>query len=161
MQKYKIYLDTSVISHLEQQDAPDKMFDTRLLWEELKQGKHEVFISDVVSNEIAQNKKGKQLMLAHWLADIGPANIGITPEIEAYADALIKDGILPPRCRDDCLHIACAVVGGCQMLVSWNFKHMVKIKTIDGIKIVSERLGYNEMRICSPSMLIERREDDE
>ena len=161
MQKPKIYLDTSVISHLEQQDAPDKMFDTRLLWEELKQGKHEVYISEVVLREIAKNKREKQTMLTLWLADTKLIIIEITPEIEIYANALIKGDVLPPKSRDDALHIACAVISNCDMLLSWNFKHMVKIKTNDGVKIISERLGYNEMRIYPPSMLVERSDDDE
>ena len=146
VQRPKIYLDTSVISHLEQQDASDKMFDSRLLWEELKQGKHKVYISEVVTREIAKNKREKQTILTFWLADIEPTIIEISPEIEAYADALIKECVLPPKSRDDCLQIACTVIGKCDMLLSWNFKHMVKIKTIDGVKIVSKRLGYDEMR---------------
>ena len=137
------------------------MFDTRLLWEELKQGKHKVYIFDAVLEEIGKNKPEKQTMLAFWLADIEPILIEITPKIETYTSSLIKEGVLPPKSRDDALHIACAVVGKCDMLLSWNFKHMVKIKTNDGIKIISERLGYNEMRIYPPSMLVERGEYNE
>ena len=70
MKKSKIYLDTSVISNLDQQDAPDKMFDTRLLWEEIKQGKYEVYISDVVTREIGKNKREKRMLFTIWLADI-------------------------------------------------------------------------------------------
>ena len=161
MQRPKIYLDTSVISHLEQQDASDKMFDTRLLWEELKQGKHEVYISDTVLEEIAKNKPEKQTLLTFWLADIEPTVIETTTEIEAYADALVKEGVLPQKSLDDALHIASAVIAGCDMLLSWNFKHMVRIRTVDGVKVVSERLGYNEMRIYPPSMLVERSDNDE
>ena len=36
MKKQKIYLDTSVISYLHQEDAPEKMRDTLKLWEILK-----------------------------------------------------------------------------------------------------------------------------
>ena len=32
-QKLKVYLDTSVINYLEQDDAPEKMADTRAVWE--------------------------------------------------------------------------------------------------------------------------------
>jgi len=40
MKKLKIYLDTSVISHLQHEDVPEKMKDTLLFWEELKTGKY-------------------------------------------------------------------------------------------------------------------------
>ena len=41
MRKLKVYLDTSVISHLLQEDVPEKMADTRRLWEMFKAGKFE------------------------------------------------------------------------------------------------------------------------
>ena len=44
MKKQRIYLDTSVISHLDQQDAADNMDDTLLLWEEIKQGFYGVYL---------------------------------------------------------------------------------------------------------------------
>ena len=103
----------------------------------------------------------KQAILTFWLADIEPVVIEITPEIEAYADALIKEGILTPKSHDDCLHIACAVINKCDMILLWNFKYMVRIKTVDDVKIISERLRYDKMRIYPPSMLVERSEDDE
>lgn len=46
MKKLKIYLDTSVISHLKQGDAPDKTADTLKLWEDIKQGKYDVYLSE-------------------------------------------------------------------------------------------------------------------
>ena len=52
MKKLKLYLDTSVISHLDQQDAQEKMQDTQLLWEEIKIGLYDVAISDIVFAEI-------------------------------------------------------------------------------------------------------------
>ena len=161
MSKPKIYLDTSIISHLDQQDAPDKMFDTRLLWEEIKQGKYEVYISDVVVSEIAKNKQEKRKLLTFWLADIEYITSRITKEMVDYADRLTEKGVLPAKSRDDCLHVACAVVNKCDMLLSWNFKHMVRVKTIDSVKVVSKQLGYPEMRIYSPNMIVERGGEDE
>ena len=39
MIKLKIYLDTSVISHLQQEDVPEKMQETLELWEQFKERK--------------------------------------------------------------------------------------------------------------------------
>lgn len=52
--KTKIYLDTSVISYLEQTDAPEKMQITKEVWETFKSGKYDIFISDVVVREFAR-----------------------------------------------------------------------------------------------------------
>lgn len=40
--KLKVYLDTSVISHLMQEDVPEKMADTRKLWEMFQKGVYDV-----------------------------------------------------------------------------------------------------------------------
>ena len=52
MRKLKVYLDTSVISHLLQEDVPEKMSDTRQLWEMFKAGKYEVYLSTVTLEEV-------------------------------------------------------------------------------------------------------------
>ena len=52
MRKLRIYLDTLVISHLKQEDVPEKMEQTRNLWKILQTEKYEVIISDLVLAEI-------------------------------------------------------------------------------------------------------------
>ncbi|GAB6172395.1 hypothetical protein JCM15765_18730 [Paradesulfitobacterium aromaticivorans] len=54
MNKIKIYLDTSVISHLEAEDTPEKMQDTLQFWQELKNGKYIVTISDLTIAELTK-----------------------------------------------------------------------------------------------------------
>lgn len=53
MRKLKVYLNTSVISHLLQEEVPDKMADTRKLWEMFKDGKYDVYLSTVTLEEVA------------------------------------------------------------------------------------------------------------
>ena len=52
MKKLKIYLDTSVISHLKADDVPEKMESTQKMWAEMKNGVYEVFISRLVTAEV-------------------------------------------------------------------------------------------------------------
>ncbi|GHU95409.1 hypothetical protein FACS189479_08950 [Spirochaetia bacterium] len=42
MKKLKKYLDTSVISYLDRQDVPEKMAETRRLWNQIKAGVYTV-----------------------------------------------------------------------------------------------------------------------
>lgn len=70
MKKLKLYLDTSVISHLKQDDVPYKMADTLQLWEEIKVGLYEVVISDVVFDEINQCSEPKRSILYDYIAMI-------------------------------------------------------------------------------------------
>ena len=52
MSRLKVYLDTSVISHLLQEDVPEKMADTRQLWEMFRAGKYDVYLSTVTLEEV-------------------------------------------------------------------------------------------------------------
>jgi len=155
MRKPKIYLDTSVISHLDAPETPDKQADTLQLWEEIKAGLYDVYISDIVIEEFEKNPENKKERLTNYLAEIEYNHISITEDIRKYAGELNRLEILSDKHIADCLHIGSAVTYDCDMLLSWNFKHMVKVKTINGVKSVNSLLGYKEMGIYTPNMLIE------
>lgn len=151
----KIYLDTSVISHLNAPDTPDKMHDTLRLWDEIKQGEYEVYISDITLDEIADNAEPRLSILIEYLSEIEYNLITVDNEVIAYAKKLNEEDILSDKHYDDCLHIACAVVNDCNMILSWNFKHIVKAKTVNGVRSISAILGYRSIDIYSPNMIIE------
>ena len=67
----------------------------------------------------------------------------------------ITHGVLNEKSFDDCMHIAFAVVFDCDVIVSWNFKHLVNFKTINRVKIVNAINQYREISIITPTMLLE------
>ena len=156
MLKSKIYLDTSVISHLHQLDAPDMMDDTLALWEQIKHGYYDVYISDVGINEIMDNAEPKLSILLKYLDEIDFTLLTADDEVRAYADKMVEEGILTQKRYDDCLHVGCAVANQCHMILSWNFKHMVRVKTVNGVRSINSMLGYHGIDIYPPSMIIER-----
>ena len=158
MRKLKIYLDTTVISYLYQQDAPDKMNDTLRLWEEIKQGLYEVYISNVALDEISKCKEPKLSILEKHLAEINFEYVSADKEVKELAGKFIDNNILTNKSIDDCRHIACAMINECDMIVSWNFKHIVNYKTIKGVKLLSVMTGYDEVAIYTPTILVEGEE---
>lgn len=154
MRKLKIYLDTSVISHLEQNDVPEKMEQTRKLWKILQTGKYEVIISDLVLAEINECKEPKGSILKEYLAQINYKRVDITEEAEEIANEIINEKILTQRSFDDCLHIASAILNDCNIIVSWNFKHMVNVDTINGIRKITFAKRYNNIDIYAPYVLL-------
>nr|WP_300902160.1 twitching motility protein PilT [uncultured Acetatifactor sp.] len=68
--KLKVYLDTSVISHLMQEDVPEKMADTRKLWEMFRQGVYDVCLSTVTLQEIDDCSEPKKSSLWQYLNQI-------------------------------------------------------------------------------------------
>ena len=93
MRKPKIYLETSVIGYLEQNNEPEKMKDTLVLWEEIKKDKYDIYLSDVVLDEIRATKEPKRTVLLDYLEEIKYIDIPVNDEIEKYAD--IYGGNIP------------------------------------------------------------------
>lgn len=155
IEKLKIYLDTSVISYLLQEDVPDKMDNTIQLWQLFKEDKYDIYISNVTLEEIAECPEPKRSQLFLYLDEISYTVIEVTENMLSVAEQLITMKILPPKCYDDCQHIAAAVEYGCDCIVSWNFKHIVNIRTIRGVRAITNLKGYKPIEILNPTVLLE------
>ena len=53
---------------------------------------------------------------------------------------------------------ALATYNEADAVISWNFKHMVKLKTIRGVNGINKMLGYKELEILTPQSWLQ--EDD-
>lgn len=149
----------AVVIYLDQQDAPEKMQDTREVWDYLKNGKYDVYISDVVLDEIGHCSESKQKILLSYLKQINYTVLRIDENTVELAEKFIDFGVLKRKSYDDCRHIASAILAGCDVIVSWNFKHIVNIKTMRGIKVITTLEGYKDILIYPPSALLEEDHD--
>ena len=162
MKKLKVYLDTSVISHLYQLDAPEKMEETRKLWEILKdKNLYEVYISDIVKDELGKCREEKLGILIDYLYDMEYNVIETDENIVELAGKIIDFGILKQKNMDDCKHIAAAILSGCDIITSWNFKHIVNVKTVRGVKVITTLEGYKDLLIYPPSVRLEKGDDSD
>ena len=154
--KIKVYLDTSVISYLDQQDAPEKMEDTLEVWERIKTGQYDIFISDVVLRELGNCTEEKRDKLFSYLSEIKYELITVDETTVQLAEKFIDNGVLKKKkSLDDCQHIAAAILSDCDIIVSWNFKHIVNVKTIRGIKVITTMEGYKDLLIYPPTALLD------
>jgi hypothetical protein len=71
-------------------------------------------------------------------------------EAEALAEAYLAPGVLTVKMRADAQHIAIATVARVDVLVSWNFKHIVNLQRIHGYNSVNLRQGYPMIEIRTP-----------
>lgn len=76
-------------------------------------------------------------------------------EVIMVANQIVDMGILTMKSYDDCQHIGAAVVNECNCIISWNFKHIVNIKTIHGVRAITNLAGYKDIDILSPTVLLE------
>ena len=90
-----------------------------------------------------------QKLSADLLA-LKPEIISITPEALALADAYQQHGILTPKFYADGLHIALATIAEVDLLVSWNFRHIVRYDKIRLFTAVNLERGYKPLAIYSP-----------
>lgn len=160
MRKLKVYLDTSVVSYLYQVDAQEKMQNTLDLWELFKNKVYEVYISDIVIREISGCNEEKLKILLDYLDQIDYNIIETDEDTVELAGKFIDFGILKQKSFDDCQHIAAAILAGCDIITSWNFKHIVNVKTVRGVKVITTLEGYKDLLIYPPSVLIESEDDD-
>jgi len=145
--KISLYLDTSIFG-----GYYDDIFmqDTRLLFEKIKAEKYDVFISDLVEDEL----KNAPENVRNLLKDIKYQSIEVLPEYEDLADEYIRENVVGKTNREDCIHIATATINNIDYLVSWNFKHIVRADRIKGYNIVNLKNNYKRLEIYSPKELI-------
>jgi len=73
-----------------------------------------------------------------------------TEESEALAVEYIRQDVVSPRMLADAQHIALATIARVDLLVSWNFRHIVNLDRIHGFNAVNLRSGYAILEIRSP-----------
>jgi hypothetical protein len=99
-------------------------------------------------------------VLFNYLDQIQYTLIETSERTLTIAQRFIDLGVLRPKSFDDCQHIAAAIVGGCDVIVSWNFKHIVNHKTMMGVKAITTLEGLSDILIYTPSVLVGGDEDD-
>ncbi|MDR0330398.1 MAG: hypothetical protein LBH93_01640 [Chitinispirillales bacterium] len=130
------------------------MAETYALWELIKGDGFEVVISEVAIDEINNCGDVKRNKLYACLNMVRYELVGRSIDMYALASRIIDAGILTRKSFDDCCHIALAVLNNCDIIVSWNFKHLVNPKTIREVRAVTVAEGYKDVLICDPLMLI-------
>lgn len=120
-----------------------------------KNGVYGVCLSTVTLHEIDDCSEPKKSSLWEYLNQISYETYDVTKEALDVAHQLITMGVLTNKSFDDCQHIGVAVVNNCDCIISWNFKHIVNIKTIRGVRAITNLEGYKPIEIWSPSVLLE------
>lgn len=151
MQKLKIYLDTSVISHLDQPEQAEKQAVSLQLWDYFRQAKGEIYISDTLLDEIAQCEDDKRTALLRFIGEIPTTLLTADDDdVRELVREYIRENVLPEKFENDLTHLAIASKNHCHILLSWNFKHIVQNKTIVKVQLANKKLGYGDILLLSP-----------
>ena len=151
MKRIRIYADTSVFGGCFDEEF---LKESRKLFLEIKNRKFDLVVSEATLRELEQAPHDvRQLLLE--LPRENMEIVRLSEEIENLRDAYISTGVVGPACILDAEHIAAASVADVDIIVSWNFKHIVHFEKIRGYHAVNIFRGYHAIPIHSPREVIE------
>ncbi len=156
MKRLRIYADTSIFG-----GCFDDEFsaDSRKFFEEVGSGKFLLVISETTLFEL----KDAPTEVREVLTRLSPESIEIVEaaeEIAALRDAYVEAGVLGKASIRDAAHVASASVAEVDIIVSWNFKHIVHFEKIRGFHAVNLIKGYRLVEIYSPREVVEHEEKE-
>lgn len=146
----RFYFDTSVFG-----GVFDKEFEeaTLQLFERVKLGEVTCVFSDLTETELS-NAPEKVKQYFKSLPKENIERVIVTDEILILAAKYIAEKVVGQTSFDDCIHIATATVFKADILVSWNFKHIVNVYRIRGYNSINIRSNYQSLEIRSPKDVI-------
>lgn len=146
--KQRFYIDTSVWGGIF-----DKEFEqeTILLFDMAKKEPIECLYSDITESELA---KAPEKVWLFFETFPNKQKIEITPEVLKLAETYVNENVVGNTSFDDCVHIATATIHRADLLVSWNFKHIVNVYRIRGYNAINMKLGYPILNIHSPKEIV-------
>jgi predicted nucleic acid-binding protein len=154
--KPKLYLESTIPSYLVARPSRDVILAgqqkcTRDWWS-TRAGDFEIFVSDVVAEEIAA---GEAAMARRRLELITPfARLAANDQARKVTAALIRGGPLPEKAARDAAHIALAAVHGMHFLLTWNCTHIANAQMYTKLRELCEAHGCECPVICTPGELL-------
>ncbi len=133
----------------------DPEFETfsRALVRDAECARYRPVLSEVVAAEISLAPEAVRSVYLR-LASLGAEVISVSTDAVELTREFETRGILSPRFRNDMLHIALAIVADVDVLVSWNFKHIVRLDKIRLFNGIGLENGYRPLQIYSPREVI-------
>lgn len=144
MKRPQLYLETSVWNFYFADDAPEKKVITHRFFDKIKQGEYEIFVSDVVIEEIGRADNKKRQLLLNIIKEYHPKRLMINEEVVELAKKYIAEGVLPASKIEDTIHAAVATIFEMDALISWNLKHLSNLKKMELINGVNMKEGYSK-----------------
>lgn len=146
----RFYLDTSVFGGMFDSEFEE---ETTLLFEKIKLGQIICIYSNLTESELSKAPKNVQDFF-NDLQDVWKELVNVTPESLVLAKTYINEKVVGKTSLDDCIHIATPTLNKVDILVSWNFKHIVNVYRIRGYNSINLRLGYSTLEIRSPKDIV-------
>lgn len=146
----RIYLDTSVFGGcFDSEFAKESLAIFKLI----RSGSYHAVMSEIVFEELEEApQKVREIILS--LPESSLESILVTEEIIQLRNEYEAAGILGPKWIDDMTHVAAATIARVDAIVSWNFRHIVRLDKMKAYNQVNLQNGYGILTIISPKEAI-------
>jgi len=152
----RIYIDTSVFGGYFDKEFED---ETISFFQRIFEKRITILVSDILELELLRAPD-----YIHDFFESIPDSIiervELTDEIRSLAEKYIKEKVVGKSSTADCQHIAIATVYKADVLVSWNFKHIVNLERIRGYNSINFREGYQMTEIRTPKEIFSYEKDN-
>jgi len=146
----RVYIDTAVVGGCFDDEFSE---ESRALFDMARQGKIRLMIFNILVDELSLAAGRIQKVVA----ELPQHSFEIVQENEAsrrLRDNYLEAGVVGISHANDAHHVAIATVSGADMIVSWNFKHIVHFEKIRQFNRVNLEAGYGAIEIFSPLEVI-------
>ena len=146
MHRIRVYVDTSVFGGTQDEEfsGPSRRFFTRVA-----EGRYVVLVSQITIAELDGAPEAVNDVLLS-LPPTGVERVAIGQDVDDLADAYIAARALGRTSLADAMHVAAATVAGADLILSWNFRHIVRFDRIRMFNGVNALNGYRSLDIRSP-----------
>jgi len=150
MHRLRIYIDTSVVGGCHDEEFRE---DSRALMQMARDGKIRLLASTLLATELDQAPEDVQAVLPD-LPKEALESVAPSQEAAELRDAYLAAEVVGPKRKDDAYHVALATIARADIIVSWNFKHIVHFDKIRGFNAVNLREGYLPIEIRTPQEVV-------
>lgn len=148
MHQIRVYVDTSVFGGTQDEEFRVASND---FFEHVRQRRYLVLVSEITLDEISQAPLDVRRLLTNLPREVVVKVSGeVEDEAKELADSYVAAGILGEASRGDAMHVAIATVARADLILSWNFRHIVNYERINAFNGVNSLNGYPRIAIHSP-----------
>jgi predicted nucleic acid-binding protein len=152
----RIYIDTYVFG-----GYFDKEFEgeSKLFFEKVIENKIKIIVSEILELELYRAPESIRSFFESLPSEL-IEKTELTKEVAELSEKYISEKVVGKTSRADCQHIALATVNKADVLVSWNFKHIVNLERIRGYNAINFREGYQMIEIRTPKEIFSYENDN-
>jgi hypothetical protein len=153
MHKQKVYLETTMFNYFVEETKEDNLV-TVAFFEAIGFSQFDGYTSTYAIEEMENASEPKRSDMLALIDKYQITVLDASEEADRLAGVYIQNGIIPEKKNLDAQHIAIATIHDIGIILSYNFKHINKLKTKTMVPAINQNEGYLPVIITQPKEVI-------